>query len=66
MFYKQAIYIICTFISYYAISGINFNGFFKTNKIKEAKVFVFIIAMAIAYLLTNYIIDFTNLGNIIS
>ena len=65
MFYKQAIYIICTFITYFAISGINFNNFFKVNKIKEAKVFVFIITMAIAYLLTNYIIDFINLSTII-
>ena len=66
MIYKQIIYIVCTFVSYFALSGVNFNHIIKTNKEKEAKTLVFILAMAIAYLLTNYIIDFTNLGSIIS
>lgn len=62
---KPAMYIICSFISAFAISGINFNGLFKKDKIIEARVFVIIISLVLGYLLANFILDFINITSII-
>lgn len=56
--YKAGIYIITVLLSVYAISGINFNNFFKKNHELEAKVFVIIISFALGYLLGSFIIEF--------
>ena len=62
---KTALYIICTFASSFAISGINFTGFFKKGKVIEPRVFVIVISLALGYLVTNFIMDFINLTSII-
>jgi uncharacterized integral membrane protein (TIGR02327 family) len=65
MNYKTVLYIIFTFLSAYSLSGINYNGLFKTNKTIEARVFVISISLALSYLLTNFVIDFLSLTSII-
>ncbi len=58
---KVILYVIFTFISAFAISGINFNGIIKKDKNIEARVLVIILSFALGYLLTNFVIDFLNL-----
>lgn len=62
---KPVLYIICSFVAAFAISGINFNGLFKKDKILESRVFVIVISLSLGYLLANFIMDFINLTSII-
>lgn len=65
MNYKAYVYVITLFMSVYALSGINFDRFFKTNKALEARLLVIISAVALSYLLTNFITDFISVTTII-
>lgn len=65
MNYKAYVYVITLFMSIYALSGINFDRFFKTNKALEARILVIISAVALSYLLTNFITDFISVTTII-
>lgn len=61
MGYKVYIYALMLLANVFAISGINFEGIFKKNRIWEAKAFVLLIIMALTYLSSNFIIDFVSL-----
>ena len=65
MSYKVFLYVITLMLSIYATSGINFDGFIKTNKAIEARVLVILISIALSYLSTNFIYDFISLTSII-
>jgi len=65
MNYKAYIYIITLFMSIFALSGINFDGFIKTNKAIEARLLVILLSIATSYLVTNFIIDFINVSSIV-
>ena len=65
MNYKVFIYVITLFASIFAISGINFDGFIKTNKAIEARILVFFLSIALSYLVTNFITDFLSVSTII-
>ncbi|MDD2504777.1 MAG: DUF1146 domain-containing protein [Bacilli bacterium] len=62
--YKAGIYIITVLLSVYALSGINFNNFFKKEHDLEAKVFVIILAFVLGYLLGSFIIDFLSYSKV--
>ena len=62
--YKAAIYAISVLLSIYALSGINFNNFFKKEHELEAKVFIIILAFALGYLLASFIMDFLEYSKI--
>ncbi len=65
MNYKAYIYVITLFASIFAISGINFDGFIKTNKVLEARLLVILLSIATSYLVTNFITDFISVSSII-
>ena len=65
MNYTAILYIVFTFISAYAISGINFNGFIKKGKDKEARVLAIALSFALGYLLTKFVLDFLSLTTFI-
>ena len=65
MNYKAYIYVITLFLSIYAISGINFDGFIKTNKAIEARILVIMLSICCSYLVTNFITDFLSVSTII-
>lgn len=65
MNYKLFIYIITLFASIFALSGINFDGFIKTNKAIEARVLVILLSLALSCLVTNFITDFLSVSTII-
>lgn len=66
MNYKAYIYIISVILSVFALSGINFDGFIKSNKAIEARILVVLLSLALGYLVTNFITDFMNVSRIIS
>ena len=61
MKYKPILLIIFTFISAFGVSGINFNGWIKKNKVWEARVLQMILPFALGYLLTMFVVNFINL-----
>lgn len=65
MNYKTFIYVITLMISIYALSGINFDGFIKTNKAIEARILVLLLSICLSYLVTNFITDFISVSSII-
>lgn len=65
MNYKAYIYVITLLMSIFALSGINFDGFIKTNKALEARLLVILLSIATSYLVTNFITDFISVSSII-
>lgn len=63
--YKLYIYIIITLASTFALSGINFNNFFKKSKIIESRIFIILLVLSLSYLTTNFIIDFIEVSKIL-
>lgn len=66
MNYKAYIYVITLMLSIFALSGINFDGFIKTNKALEARILVILLSIATSYLVTNFITDFLSVSSIIN
>ncbi len=58
MDYKIYLYFICTLLSVFALSGVNFDKIMKKNKIWEARVLVLVLSIALGYILTNFITAF--------
>ncbi len=58
MNYKIYIYAFMLLTTIFALSGINYNGLFRTNHKIEARIFIILIAMAISYLSSQFIISF--------
>ncbi len=65
MNYKTFIYIITLFMSIFALSGINYDGFIKKNKALEARFLVILLSIATSYLVTNFIVDFMSVSSIV-
>ncbi|NMA50789.1 MAG: DUF1146 domain-containing protein [Mollicutes bacterium] len=61
MNYKIYIYFLVLIVTIFSLTGINFNGFFKKNHIIEAKIFVMLIAFAISFLVSEFIIKIIEL-----
>ena len=58
--YNLLLYVLVLIMVIWAIDGININHIFKTNKIFQARIFYIMIIFSITYLVTNFLIDFTN------
>ncbi len=65
MNYKTYIYIISVLISTFALSGINYNNFFKKGKIVESKVLIILFSLALGYLVGIFVITFIEVSKII-
>ena len=61
--YNLLLYVLVLIIVIWTMDGININRIFKTNKIFQARIFYIMIVFSITYLVTNFIIDFTNCLN---
>ncbi len=55
---KFFVYLFVTFIVIWAMDSVNINAIFKKNKIMQARVFYFLLGVALIYLITNFIMDF--------
>lgn len=59
---KLVIYIIVTFLVIWSLEAVNINQIFKKNRVLQATVFYFFIALAMIYLVTNFFMDlFTSI-----
>lgn len=59
---KLVIYIIVTFLVIWSLEAVNINQIFKKNRVMQATVFYFFIALSMIYLVTNFFMDlFTSI-----
>ena len=61
MIVKIIVYLVAMLCTTFAVTGINFNNFFKTNHIWEARFFIAILIMITSYLLTSFTFDIISL-----
>lgn len=54
---KYFLYLIVTIITIWSLDSININTIFKKNKVWQARIFYFFLALALIYLVTNFIYD---------
>lgn len=62
---KVYIYIITSLLSAYTLTGINFDKFWNSKKITEARIFIILLSLIMSYLLTNFIVDFLSSSKIL-
>lgn len=59
---KLAIYIVVSLLVMWSLEAININQIFKKNRVLQATVFYFFIALSMIYLVTNFFMDlFTSI-----
>lgn len=59
---KFFLYVLVTLLVIWAMDSVNINKIFKKNKILQARIFYFLLGIALIYLITNFLIDiFTSL-----
>ena len=61
---KAILYVIITILVIWALDSININFIFKKNRVLQARVFYFLLALSIIYLVTNFIWDFFTYSKI--
>ena len=64
MNYKVVIYVLSMLASAFAVSSIDLNRFFKKNKVLEANVFAMILIIALAQLVSSFIINFLEVSKL--
>lgn len=52
------IYIISVLLSFFALSGVNFDSFIKKNHVSEARVLLFLLSIGLGYLVGSFILLF--------
>ncbi len=62
---KTFLYVLTILLSLFALNGINFDKFIKKNHIWEARILIIILSIIFGYIITNFIIDFINVSQII-
>ena len=55
---KFFLYIFVSILVVWAMDSININQIFKKNKVFQARVFYFLLVLAMIYLVTNALYDF--------
>ena len=62
---KFFLYIFVAIIVIWAMDSVNINKIFKKNKVLQARVFYFLLAIALIYLITNFITDFFEASKVL-
>ena len=62
---KFFIYLFVTILVIWSMESVNINGIFKKNRVVQARIFYFLLGLAMIYLITNFIIDFFEYSKII-
>lgn len=55
---KTYLYFVSAVLVVWSLDSVNINLIFKKNKVLQARIFYFILAMSLIYLFTNFIFDF--------
>ena len=58
MFLKGFIYIVTVIITIWSLESLNISGIFKKNRYYSSRVLYLIVAMALSYLVVNFLYDF--------
>ena len=58
MNYKILLYGVVLITTTFALTGINYTNFFRTNHKIEAKIFIILVAMSISYLVSQFLLVF--------
>lgn len=61
---KMLMYAIVTIITFVALDAININAIFKKNRVFQARLFYFLLAIIIIYIVTNFIYDVVDIVKI--
>ena len=65
MLVKFLLYAFITPLVILALDSLNINQIFKKNKVFQARLFYFFLALSLIYLVTNFIYDCASLSKII-
>ncbi len=65
MNYKLIVYIISVLVTTFGVSSLDLNRFFKQGKVIEANVMAVVLILAIAELLSNFLINFMEVSKIL-
>ena len=61
---KLILYILITILTIISLDSININQIFKKNKVFQARLFHFFLAISIIYLVTNFIYEISTISKI--
>ena len=61
---KYFIYILVGILVIWSFDSLNINSLFKKNRILQARVLYFMLALSMTYLVTNFIWDFFTVSKI--
>lgn len=61
---KYFIYILVGILVIWSFDSLNINSLFKKNRVLQARVLYFMLALSITYLVTNFIWDFFTVSKI--
>lgn len=61
---KFFLYIFVSIAVIWSLDSVNINQIFKKNKVIQARVFYFFLAISLIYLVTNFIMDLFTSGKI--
>lgn len=62
--YRVIVYLLSFILSLYGLSALDFNRFLKKNKVTEAQVLYFLLALALAYLVGSLLMSIIYFFNI--
>lgn len=65
MNYKVVVYIITVLVTTFGVSSLDINRFFKQGKVVEANVFAVLLILAIAELVSSFLINFLEVSRIL-
>lgn len=54
---KFFLYILVTLLVIWSLDSVNINQIFKKNKVTQARIFYFLLALSMIYLVTNFLFD---------
>ena len=63
---KYFIYILVGILVVWSFDSLNINSLFKKNRVLQARVLYFMLALSMTYLVTNFIWDFFTVSKILS
>ncbi len=65
MNFKLIVYILSVLVTTFGVSSLDLNRFFKQGKVVEANVFAILLILAIAELVSSFIINFMEVSKIL-
>ena len=60
MHVRTILYIVITPLTIWALEALNIERFFKKNRLNQIRILYILLALALAYLVVNFLMDFVN------